>query len=115
MQHNDVDLHAQGTSTFTDDMARPEGLHHVYPIESEVAHGNIELIDLQNAFTCPGVLKILLARDIPGINNIGNVETNEVLLAEEEVVYQGQPIALVIAESEATARLEKLRIVNLIG
>ncbi|MGZ8946856.1 MAG: xanthine dehydrogenase molybdopterin binding subunit [Methylococcaceae bacterium] len=104
MHHNDIDLHAQGTSTFTDDMAQPEGLHHAYPVVSEIAHGIIERIDLQDALACPGVLTILLARDIPGINNIGNVETNEVLLAEEEVVYQGQPIALVIAESEAIAR-----------
>jgi xanthine dehydrogenase large subunit len=104
MHASDIDLHAQGAAIFTDDMAEPAGLLHAYPVVSGIAHGLIERIDLQEALGCPGVVAILLARDIPGSNNIGNAAPDEVLLAEKEVVYQGQPIAVVVAESAAIAR-----------
>jgi xanthine dehydrogenase large subunit len=104
MHANDTDLHAQGTSTFIDDMPEPAGLLHACPVVSGIAHGLIESIGLNDALACPGVVTILLAKDIPGANNIGNVEAGEVLLAEQEVVYQGQPVAVVVAESDAVAR-----------
>ncbi|MCL7421887.1 MAG: molybdopterin-dependent oxidoreductase [Methylobacter sp.] len=104
MHANDTDLHAQGASTFIDDMPEPAGLLHACPVVSGIAHGLIESIDLNDALACPGVVAILLARDIPGCNNIGNVEAEEVLLAEQEVTYQGQPVAVVVAESDVIAR-----------
>jgi len=44
MHHNDVDLHAQGTSTFADDLTQPEGLLHAYPVVSEIAHGKLNTL-----------------------------------------------------------------------
>ncbi|TAN66420.1 MAG: xanthine dehydrogenase [Methylobacter sp.] len=104
MQVNDSELHAQGASTFTDDIPTPQGTLHAFPVVSTVAHGRILNIKLDAATAYPGVVRILSARDIPGINNIGNIEAEEVLLAEQAVMYQGQPIALVIAETETIAR-----------
>ena len=104
MYASDIDLHAQGATVFTDDMAEPVGLLHACPVVSNIAHGLIERIDMQDALSCPGVVTILLAKDIPGSNNIGNAAPDEVLLTEKDVVYQGQPIAVVVAESAAIAR-----------
>ncbi len=104
MQINDIELHAQGASTFTDDIPLPQGTLHAFPVVSTIAHGKILAIDTSGAMAYPGVVQILSVRDIPGINNIGNIEAEEVLLADQIAMYQGQPIALVIAETEAIAR-----------
>ena len=34
MQINDIELHAQGASTFTDDIPLPQGTLHAFPIVS---------------------------------------------------------------------------------
>ncbi|MGR8942071.1 MAG: molybdopterin cofactor-binding domain-containing protein, partial [Gammaproteobacteria bacterium] len=104
MQLRDVELHAQGTSQFTDDLRLPEGTLAVYPVVSTIAHGSIENIDPAPAFAHAGVVAVLTASDIPGINQIGNVSAAEVLLAENEVLYRGQPVALVVAETAEIAR-----------
>ncbi len=104
MQVNDIELHAQGTSTFTDDISLQHGTLHAFPVVSTIAHGKILAIDTSTALAYPSVVKILLAHDIPGINNIGNIEAEEVLLADQIAMYHGQAIALVIAETAAIAR-----------
>ena len=104
MAINDNALHAQGASTFTDDIPMPEGTLHAFPVVSTVAHGRILSINFDAALAYPGVVHILSASDIPGLNNIGNIEAEEVLLADAVVLYQGQAIALVIAETATIAR-----------
>ena len=104
MQIDDIGLHAQGASTFTDDIPLPQGTLHAFPVVSPIAHGKILAIKPDAALACPGVVQIFSAQDIPGINNIGNIEPEEVLLADQIAMYQGQPIALVIAETETIAR-----------
>ncbi|WP_431064960.1 molybdopterin cofactor-binding domain-containing protein [Methylotuvimicrobium sp.] len=110
MHDNDLELHAQGRSTFVDDIAPPVGLLHAFPVVSTIAHGLIASIDFSEALACSGVASIVTAADIPGVNNIGNVEAEEVLLADKAVLYQGQPIAVVVAASESEARHAAARV-----
>ncbi len=102
--NSDAALHAQGKAQFIDDIALTADTLHAFPLVSTVAHGTIELLDLSAALALSGVVKILTARDIPGVNQTGNIEPDEVLLVGEEVCYQGQPIALVIAQTAKLAR-----------
>ncbi|GAB4255242.1 MAG: xanthine dehydrogenase molybdopterin binding subunit [Methylomicrobium sp.] len=104
MHADDSALHASGASTFIDDYPDVAGLLYAYPVVSDVAHGSIERIDASEALACSAVVAVLTAKDIPGRNNSGNVEESEVLLADREVLYCGQPVAVVIAESEQAAR-----------
>ncbi|WP_031433025.1 xanthine dehydrogenase molybdopterin binding subunit [Methylomarinum vadi] len=104
MKHADSILHAQGRARFADDIILPEGVLHGFPVCSSMAHARIKRCDFSWASAMEGVVAILSAADIPGINNIGNVEAEEVLLADSEVCYQGQPLALVVAESAELAR-----------
>ena len=67
---------------------------------SPIAHGKIENIDYSKALAFPGVIKILTYKDIPGENQIGGIFPDEELFAENEVHFQGQPIALILAESD---------------
>lgn len=45
--------------------------------------------------------------DIPGLNEIGNIIKDEPLLAESEVHYIGQPIAIIVANTPDIARRAK--------
>ncbi|CAG1023291.1 partial Aldehyde oxidoreductase, partial [Patescibacteria group bacterium] len=107
---NDVDLHAQGKTQFIDDLPEALNLLHVYPVVSTLAHAVIININIDSALHSVGVVSVLLTKDIKGINNIGNIETAEVLLANEKVVYQGQPLALVVANTAENARLAAKRV-----
>ena len=62
--------------------------------------GKIESIDYSKALKLPGVVDILTFKDIPGENQIGGIIPDEELFASTEVHFQGQPIALIIAESD---------------
>ncbi len=104
MRLDDAALHAMGASRFTDDLPAPADCLFLQPILSTLAHGLIEKLDTETAQALPGVVKIFTAADIPGQNQVGNVATDEVLLANKEVVYHGQPLALVAAESAEIAR-----------
>lgn len=104
MRLDDAALHAMGESRFTDDLPAPADCLFLQPVLSTLAHGLIEKLDTQAAHALPGVVKIFTAADIPGQNQVGNVATDEVLLADKEVVYHGQVLALVVAESASVAR-----------
>src|SRR5207237_220767 len=46
----------------------------------------------------------LLAEDIPGLNDVGAVRHDEILLADKEVFYHGQIIALIVGETQEIGR-----------
>jgi xanthine dehydrogenase molybdopterin-binding subunit B len=52
----------------------------------------------------PGVHAVLLAEDVPGLNDVGAVRHDEILLADEEVFYHGQIVALVVGETPEICR-----------
>ncbi len=104
MKGSDLDLHSRGQAGFVDDLPEPEGLLHAAVLPSSVAHGTVKRLDTTKAKRCRGVRAVLTAADIPGINQIGTLVDDEPLLAEQTVDFAGQPVALVLAESEAAAR-----------
>jgi CO/xanthine dehydrogenase Mo-binding subunit len=65
------------------------------------AHARIRGVDAEAALALPGVVAVLTAADLP-VKETGNDRTAEPL-AKEEVVFAGQPVAIVVAESEAAA------------
>jgi xanthine dehydrogenase large subunit len=104
MKHSDLDLHCRGQARFVDDLPEPEGMLHAVVLASSVAHGRIKRLDTEKAKQYRGVRAVLSAADIPGSNQIGTLVADEPLLAEDTVDYVGQPVALVLAGSEAAAR-----------
>jgi CO/xanthine dehydrogenase Mo-binding subunit len=77
------------------------GLLHARLVLSTEPHAQIGRVDGGAALAIPGVMAVLTAADLP-IETKGNDRTAEPL-AREEVVFAGQPVAIVVAESEATA------------
>jgi len=64
------------------------------------AHANLRSIDTSHALAVPGVVAVLTARDLP---NIPPSDRSHLVLARGRVIFVGQPVALVLATSEAIA------------
>ena len=82
-----------------------------YILESPHAAAVIARKNGDEARSVEGVSRILFAEDLPPFqNSLGNDFSGEPLLAEEEVFYVGQPVALVVATDLATCRLAASKI-----
>jgi CO/xanthine dehydrogenase Mo-binding subunit len=77
------------------------GLLHARLVLSTEAHALIRGVERDAALATPGVVAVLSAADLPTATT-GTDRTAEPL-AREEVVFAGQPVAMVVAESEAAA------------
>lgn len=99
----DAANHVSGRSLFVDDMPVIESTLYAKAFSSPIAHGIIKKLNFEKAAQSEGVVKVITAADIPGENQIGGIIPDEPLLAEGEVHYQGQPILLIVAESEHQA------------
>ena len=104
MKNIDSKGHVTGKSLYLDDIPVRQGTLYAVVFFSPVAHGNIKNLDITEAKNYPGVIDVITAKDIPGENQIGGIIPDEPLFAEHETDFLGQPIALVVAESERIAR-----------
>lgn len=100
----DATGHVRGESIYLDDIPVREGTVHLAVFDAPVAHGHLRMLDISKAEDAPGVVAILTAEDIPGQNQIGSIIQDEPLLADGEIHFMGQPIAIVAAETEEQAR-----------
>lgn len=103
--HDSASLHVQGSATYVDDMREPEGLLHVYPgFAPDGAAGKIAAIDLAAVRSAPGVVVVLTARDIPGVNDCSPSVGGDPILADGAIIYHGQPVFAVVAATREAAR-----------
>ena len=87
------------------------GLLHARPVLALPAHAPIDRIDRAAALAVPGVVAVLTAADLP-IAAAGNERIHEPL-ARYEILWAGQPVALVVAETaEAAADAAALVVVD---
>lgn len=107
MKNIDANSHLSGKSIFIDDMPEIQGTRFASVVTSPIAHGRLLNIDFSEAEKLPGIDHILTYRDIPGENQIGGIIPDESLFAEEELHFIGQPIALIIGQSEFVCRQAK--------
>ncbi|MFQ5522168.1 MAG: molybdopterin cofactor-binding domain-containing protein [Acidimicrobiia bacterium] len=68
------------------------------------AHARILSIDIAPALAIGGVHAVLTASDVPGRATFGLEEPDQPVLAGEVVRYWGEPVAVVAAKDEETAR-----------
>ncbi len=68
MNNIDAISHVTGRSVYLDDIPIQEGTLYAIAYGSEIAHGKILSINLENAKTLEGVEKIITAPDVPGEN-----------------------------------------------
>jgi len=108
MKNIDSNGHVTGRSIYVDDIPEVNGTLHGLIFPSPSGHGKIMSIDYSAALKSDGVVDILTYKDIQGENQIGSIIPDEPLFAEEDVHFNGMPIALIVAESvHAAAKARK--------
>jgi len=95
------------------DLKMPAHTLHVAVVWPTVNHANIRNIDTSKAEAMPGVVRVITHKDIPGVNCIGpnTPHKRSVLpiyqqpaLCDEKIYRIGDPIALVVAQTEKQAK-----------
>jgi xanthine dehydrogenase large subunit len=104
MKNIDAISHVRGESVYLDDIPLQQGTLFACVFDSPVAHGKLKNVHVAAALEMPGVVRVVLAADLPGENQIGGIIPDEPLLADGHVHFQGMPIAIVVAATEAEAR-----------
>ena len=103
LPHESAHKHVTGEALYPDDQLSAKHALEVWPICSPHARGKILIRDARAARTMPGIKAVLLAEDVPGLNDVGT-KHDEMLLARDEVFYHGQIVALVVGESQEACR-----------
>jgi CO/xanthine dehydrogenase Mo-binding subunit len=99
--------HVTGKTVFVDDRSFRDLLY-LKMVRSPVPHGKITGLDFTDSEKVPGFVRALTYKDVPKniytiLTLIGVGPDEEYVLAEDKVRYIGEPIAAIIAESEAAA------------
>ena len=102
--HESAHLHVAGSAAYIDDLPELAGTLHAALGLSPVAHGKLKAVDVEKIRALPGVVAVLTAADIPGVNDCGPIVHDDPILAEGEVHYLGQPVFAVIATDRDLAR-----------
>jgi len=92
-----------GRPIFAGDTKRKGSLFAVV-YRSPRPHAWIRHINVGLAATQPGIVRIISATDIPGKNQFGAIKKDQPCLAEDRVRYVGEPILVIVGETEDVAR-----------
>ncbi len=99
LPHDSAFGHVTGQALFLDDVRPITDELFVSFVGSPVASGVLKGIDKTAALALPGVVACFTAEDIPGPNCFGTIAADEPFLASDELLYLGQPVAIVAAKS----------------
>lgn len=107
-RRQDILGHVTGRSPFYDDHLF-QGLLHIRCARSPHHAARIRRLDTAEAERSPGVIRVVTGKDVPvNLNTLLSLLDfgldDEPVLATDRVRYKGEPVAAVIAESEAAAR-----------
>ncbi|WP_066341077.1 xanthine dehydrogenase molybdopterin binding subunit [Azohydromonas lata] len=102
--HESAHLHVAGAAQYVDDIPEVAGTLHAALGLSPVAHGTLNAVDVAALRSQPGVVAVLTAADIPGVNDCGAIHHDEPILAAGQVMYLGQAVFAVIATDRESAR-----------
>ncbi|MHA7271338.1 xanthine dehydrogenase molybdopterin binding subunit [Arthrobacter sp. HLT1-20] len=101
--HESARLHVTGHALYTDDLSqRTANTLTAWPVQSRHAHARIRTIDTSAALSVPGVVRVLTAADVPGLNDCG-IKGDEPLFPSE-AMFHGHAVAWVLAEDQDAAR-----------
>ena len=102
--HESAALHVTGAALYTDDLVgRTKDCLHAWPVQAPHAHARVTDLRVEAAYDVPGVVRVLTAADVPGVNDAG-VKGDEPLFPTE-VMYHGHAVCWVLGETLEAARL----------
>ena len=92
-----------GRAEYIDDLYRP-GMLHAAILGSPHAHAKIISYDVSEALAAPGVVAVLTGDDVPADGRMGAFIKDEHAIAKGKVLYLGEPVAAIAAETLEQAR-----------
>lgn len=107
LAHESAHLHVAGAAPYADDLPETLGTLHAALGLSPVAHGRITALNLDRIRALPGVVDVFAAEGVPGDNLFGPIVQDEPILAGKvggELLWLGQPVFAVVAETREAAR-----------
>src|ERR1700753_3058035 len=103
VSHESADLHVTGQALYTQDLVgRTFGTLHAWPVAAPHAHARLVALRTEAAYEVPGVVRVLTAADVPGLNDAG--EKHDEPLFPTEVMFYGHAVAWVLGETLEAAR-----------
>lgn len=89
-----------------------EGMCHARVLRSPHFHAQVRSIDTGKAEAMHGVVAVATARDLKGPNRVKYIFHDFRVVADEKVRYFGEPVAIVVARTEAIAEraLAKIKV-----
>jgi xanthine dehydrogenase large subunit len=107
--HESAVEHVTGAALYTDDLVgRTAGVLHAHPVRAPHAHARVTSLDPASAGAVPGVVRVLTADDVPGVNEAA--EAHDEPLFPTEVMFHGQAVCWVLAETAEAARAGALAV-----
>jgi xanthine dehydrogenase large subunit len=110
--HDSAAKHVSGEAIYVDDLPERVGMLHAAVGLSTHAHAEIVRMDLDPVRRAPGVIAVVRASDVPGVNDIGPVFPGDPLFADGTVEYAGQALfavaAATVEQARRAARMAKL-------
>ncbi|MGC8827204.1 MAG: xanthine dehydrogenase family protein molybdopterin-binding subunit, partial [Anaerolineae bacterium] len=101
VERYDIATKVAGSRKYPQDF-NMEGQLYAKVVWSEYAHARILAIDIKAAEQVPGVVAVFTHKDVP-VNEYGIYLMDQRVLAQDKVYSVGDPVALVVAESEKIA------------
>jgi xanthine dehydrogenase large subunit len=110
ISHESAEGHVTGGARYVDDLCSTLArVAHTWPVVAPHAHARVVSMDTAEAEAEPMVLAVLTASDVPGENDTGPSRRDEPLFPVE-VMFHGQSVAWVVAETEEAARLAAAKV-----
>ncbi|HMN87965.1 MAG TPA: xanthine dehydrogenase molybdopterin binding subunit, partial [Bauldia sp.] len=104
-EHDSAVKHVTGQAVYIDDIREPVGTLHAAAGYAPIASGRVSRLDLEAVKKAPGVVAVLTAADIPGVNDISPKGLrDDPAIASDRVNFYGQVLFLVVAETREAAR-----------
>ena len=91
---------------------RPDGVLHAVLVGAPVAAGRLRGVDAAAALVLPGVTAVLTAADLPAFPELPPPAAVRAMpLSDDRIRYEGQPVAIVLAESVEAAEAGRAAVV----
>eukprot|EP00163_Fabomonas_tropica_P002932 TRINITY_DN123_c0_g2_i2.p1 TRINITY_DN123_c0_g2~~TRINITY_DN123_c0_g2_i2.p1 ORF type:complete len:1383 (+),score=290.83 TRINITY_DN123_c0_g2_i2:369-4517(+) len=110
LPHQSALAHTTGEAKYVGDLPFPINGAHAAFVHSTKAHAKIVSIDCETALRVEGVLGFVSHQDIPGKKILGSLVEDEQIFAIDQVNYHGEPIGLIVAESDDIAQAAALMV-----
>ncbi|ABG40941.1 Xanthine oxidase / xanthine dehydrogenase, molybdenum binding subunit apoprotein [Paraglaciecola sp. T6c] len=107
--HESAIRQVSGQARYVDDMPQPANLQYAAVGTSPEASGALNSIDLTAVWASPGVTDVITVDDVPGHVDIAPVFDGDPIFAQGNVLFNGQALFAVLADSVQHARQAALK------